>query len=112
MKLTYLKTPLNKYTFAIKPIREWVENNSKGKVLNLFAGKTKLNLDEFRVDQDETMIADWYGDAYDKKIIEETLRAVLPNISLGVPTSQYGFGYNDAIKEIKNKAKKLYNLDL
>ena len=52
------------------------------------------------------------GDAYDKKIIEETLRAVLPNISLGVPTSQYGFGYNDAIKEIKNKAKKLYNLDL
>jgi len=37
---------------------------------------------------------------------------VLPDISLGVSTSQYGFGYNDAIKEIKNKAKKLYNLDL
>jgi|TARA_Y100000310_G_scaffold98941_1_gene96734 hypothetical protein len=64
MKIEYLKTPLNKYTFSIKPIREWVEKNSKGKVLNLFAGKTKLNLDEFRVDEDNTMIADWYGEAY------------------------------------------------
>jgi len=65
MKMTYIKTPLNKYTFSVKPIRDWVESRSKGKVLNLFAGKTKLNLDEFRVDQDETMLADWYGDAYE-----------------------------------------------
>jgi len=65
MILTYLKTPLNKYTFSIKPIRNWVEINSKGKVLNLFAGKTKLNLNEYRVDADKTMVADWYGDAYD-----------------------------------------------
>ena len=63
MKQEYLKTPLNKYTFSIKPIREWVEKNSEGKVLNLFAGKTKLNLDEFRVDADKTMIADIYIDA-------------------------------------------------
>ena len=65
MKIEYMKTPLHKYTFSRKPIREWVESNSKGKVLNLFAGKTKLNLKEFRVDADNTMIADWYGDAYD-----------------------------------------------
>lgn len=65
MNLEYLKTPLNKYTFSVRPIREWVEKNSCGKVLNLFAGKTRLNLDEFRVDKDETMDADFYGDAFD-----------------------------------------------
>ena len=65
MKLEYMKTPLNKYTFSIKPIRKWVEENSKGKVLNLFAGKTYLNLDEVRVDSDNTMEADYYMDAYD-----------------------------------------------
>ena len=65
MKIEYIKTPLNKYTFSIKPIKEWVEENSTGKVLNLFAGKTKLNLDETRVDADETMVADYYMDALD-----------------------------------------------
>ena len=65
MRMEYLKSPLNKYTFSIRPIREWIEKESKGKVLNLFAGKTKLNIDEIRVDEDKTMVADWYGDAYD-----------------------------------------------
>jgi hypothetical protein len=65
MIIEYIKTPLHKYTFSVKPIRSWVENNSSGKVLNLFAGKTKLNLNEFRVDSDKTMIADSYIDAYD-----------------------------------------------
>jgi len=65
MNIEYLKTPLNKYTFFIKPIRDWVENNSSGKVLNLFAGETFLNLDETRVDIDKTMIADYYMDALD-----------------------------------------------
>jgi len=65
MKIEYMKTPLNKYTFSRKPIKKWVENNSKGKVLNLFAGMTRLSLNEFRVDMDKTMIANWYGDAYD-----------------------------------------------
>jgi hypothetical protein len=65
MSVEYLKVPLNKYTFSIKPIRDWVEENSRGKVLNLFAGKTKLELDEVRVDSDETMEADYYMDALD-----------------------------------------------
>ena len=68
-----MKTPLHKYTFSRKPIREWVEQNSKGKVLNLFAGKTKLKLDEYRVDADKTMNANWYGDAYE--FIENALKS-------------------------------------
>ena len=65
IEFEYIKTPLHRYTFSVKPIKEWVERNSKGKVLNLFAGKTKLKLDEFRVDIDKTMIADIYMDSYD-----------------------------------------------
>ena len=64
MKFDYIKCPLNKYTFSIKPIREWVENECEGRTLNLFAGKTLLNVDEVRVDKDETMVADHYKDAY------------------------------------------------
>lgn len=37
MKFTYMKTPLNKYTFKIRKIREWVEGVVEGRVLNLFA---------------------------------------------------------------------------
>ena len=65
MILTYLKVPLNKYTFSVKPIREWVTSRSNGEVLNLFAGKTKLDLNELRIDSDPTMNADIYSDAYD-----------------------------------------------
>jgi len=65
IEIEYIKCPLNKYTFSIKPIREWVEKNSKGKVLNLFAGKIELKLNEVRVDMDKTMKADFYMDAYD-----------------------------------------------
>ncbi len=60
----YIKCPLNKYTFSIKPIREWVERECEGRVLNLFAGKTLLNVDEVRNDIDTTMNADYHKDAY------------------------------------------------
>lgn len=59
----YIKCPLHRYTFSVKPIREWVENNSEGLVLNLFAGKTTLNIDEVRNDLDEEAIADYRMDA-------------------------------------------------
>ena len=49
-KLTLINTNLRRYTFQSPKIRKWVEERSKGKVLNLFAGITKLNLDETRND--------------------------------------------------------------
>ena len=63
LKFTYMKTPLHKYTFKNRRIREWVEQNVEGKVLNLFAGITKLDCNETRVDLDEMMVADYYMDA-------------------------------------------------
>jgi hypothetical protein len=59
----YIKCPLNRYTFSIKNIRQWVENNCEGKTLNLFAGRTKLKIDEVRNDLDPEALADFRLDA-------------------------------------------------
>lgn len=64
-KLTLIRTNLRRYTFDSPKIRKWVESRAKGKVLNLFAGKNKLNLDEIRNDVDKTMDADYFKDALD-----------------------------------------------
>ena len=65
MKTTYISTRLNRYTFEVDQVRHWVESRCKGKTLNLFAGKVKLKLDEYRVDLNEDMLADEYCDAYE-----------------------------------------------
>lgn len=63
MKFTYLKTPLYRYTFKNRKVREWVEQNCEGLVLNLFAGQYKLNVDEVRNDLRQDMNADYHMDA-------------------------------------------------
>ncbi len=65
VKTTYIPTNLNKFTFISPRMKEWVENKCKGEVLNLFAGKTVLDMNEYRVDVDRKMIAHYYGDAYE-----------------------------------------------
>jgi hypothetical protein len=65
-ELELIATNLRRYTFESPKIKAWVEENSQGKVLNLFAGKTILNLDEVRNDIDtETAIADYHEDCVD-----------------------------------------------
>jgi len=59
----YICCPLNRYTFSVKSIHQWVESECEGKVLNLFAGMTKLNVDEIRNDLDPAAVADWRMDA-------------------------------------------------
>ncbi len=63
IEFDYIKCPLNKYTFKIKNIKEWVEKECNGTVLNLFAGVTKLNVDEVRNDLDTSALADYNKDA-------------------------------------------------
>lgn len=55
--------PLHRYTFKAPKTRAWVEEVSYGKVLNLFAGITRLNLDETRVDLDPETNPDYNMDA-------------------------------------------------
>jgi hypothetical protein len=63
VEFDYIKCPLHRYTFSVKPMKEWTENNCNGKTLNLFAGKTKLNIDEVRNDLDPEALADYRLDA-------------------------------------------------
>ena len=63
MNFDYIKCPLNRYTFSVRPMKEWVETNCEGKTLNLFAGKTKLLVNEIRNDLDGEMLADYHMDA-------------------------------------------------
>ena len=65
-ELELVRTNLRRYTFESPKIKDWVESKSDGKVLNLFAGKTLLNLDEIRNDLDtENAIADYNMDCVD-----------------------------------------------
>lgn len=63
VKFDYIRCPLNRYTFKVRPIREWVERNCEGRTLNLFAGITKLNIDEVRNDLDPEALAEYNMDA-------------------------------------------------
>lgn len=65
MKFTYLKQPPKRYTFEQPKLKRWIEKRCKGRVLNLFAGKVKLEVNEVRVDINEDMPADYHMDAYE-----------------------------------------------
>ena len=70
MNFTYLAQPPKKWTFEQPKLRQWIETQCEGKVLNLFAGKVLLDVDEFRVDIDPQNPADHHGDAY--QFLQET----------------------------------------
>ncbi|MBB5396663.1 hypothetical protein [Mucilaginibacter sp. AK015] len=59
----HIRCPMHRYTFSVKAIREWTERFCEGRVLNLFAGETKLALDETRNDLNPAMPADYHQDA-------------------------------------------------
>jgi 23S rRNA G2069 N7-methylase RlmK/C1962 C5-methylase RlmI len=59
----HFRCPLHRYTFSVKTIRTWVEQTCEGRVLNLFAGQTRLAVDEVRNDLDPQMPADFHLDA-------------------------------------------------
>ena len=59
----HIRCPLHRFTFQNKPIRHWVERNCEGSVLNLFAGKTILDIPETRNDVDPDMPAGHHLDA-------------------------------------------------
>lgn len=65
LNIYYFKQPPKSYTFEMPKLRKWQEQLAKGKVLNLFAGKVKLNCNEVRVDIDLNAPADYHMDAYD-----------------------------------------------
>lgn len=63
LQFDHIRCPLHRYTFSVKAIRKWAERTCEGRVLNLFAGETKLTLDETRNDLNPAMPADHHQDA-------------------------------------------------
>lgn len=65
VKIEFFKCSIHNQTFRVKDIRNFVEENVHGKVLNLFCGTTELNVDEIRNDIDEKIEADYNKEALD-----------------------------------------------
>lgn len=66
IEFTYLKQPPKRYTFEMPSLYKWTVRHCRGRVLNLFAGKVRMDgCDETRVDLNEDMPADYHMDAYE-----------------------------------------------
>ena len=58
-----IRCSLHRHTFKVRAIREWVERQCEGSVLNLFAGFILLNAAETRNDIDPAAIAEYHSEA-------------------------------------------------
>ena len=109
---TYLSQPPKRYTFEQPKLKLWTEKWCKGKVLNLFAGTTRLNVDEFRVDIDKNVPADYYGDALEfvktTKLKFDTI-VLDPPYNLRKSREKYGSRYIGSFTKIKNELPKILN---
>jgi len=108
MDFTYLSQPPRRYTFEQPRLKEWTESWCSGKVLNLFAGKTLLSVDEVRVDIDEECPADHHMDAecfvemaIDANVMFDTI-VFDPPYNLRKSREKYGGRYIGKLTKIKN----------
>ena len=112
LDFTYLYQSPRRYTFQQPKLKEWTEEWCKGKVLNLFAGTTILNVDEFRVDIDNNVPADWYGDAFEfvttTKLKFDTI-ILDPPYNIRQSREKYGGRYIGSFTKIKNELAKILN---
>lgn len=109
---TYLNQPPKKYTFEMPQLKIWTEKWCKGKVLNLFAGMIKLNVNETRIDIDKNAIADYYIDASDYIInCKEKYDTIIldPPYNLRKAREKYQGRYIGSFTKIKNEIPKILN---
>jgi len=108
---TYLAQPPKKWTFEQPKLKEWTEKWCKGKVLNMFAGKTRMNVDEFRVDISDEFNPDWVGDCYDfvtKTDMKFDTIIFDPPYNLRKSREKYGDGrYIGSLTKLKNEFHKI-----
>ena len=114
-KLELVKTNLRRYTFQSPKIKQWVEENSQGKVLNLFAGKTLLELDEVRNDLDieanaesqmdaVDFVKNWRGHKFDTVILD-------PPYSYRKAMEMYEGNYSSRFKMLADELGKITHKD-
>jgi hypothetical protein len=114
-ELELVNTNLKRYTFDSPKIKKWVEENSKGKCLNLFAGKNKLNLNEIRNDVDKNMKADYHKDAVD--FVKEWKGKKFNTIILDPPYAyrksmeMYNGNYSSRFKQLADEIPRILEKD-
>ena len=76
MRFTYLCQPPKRYTFEQPQLKQWVEKQCRGKVLNLFAGTTLLSVNETRNDMDPKTPAKYHlpADEFCKMAIDRKMK--------------------------------------
>jgi len=111
---TYLTQPPKKWTFEQPKLRKWVEDWCRGKVLNLFAGKTHLDVNEFRVDVSEEFSPDFCSDALEfiKTTNMKFDTIVLdPPYNLRKSREKYNGKYIGSFTKIKNSLNRVLKKD-
>ena len=107
--------PPKRYTFEQPKLKKFVERNCRGKVLNLFAGKTPLMVNETRVDIDKRMPADYHMDAlaFLKMAVSKGLKfdtAILdPPYSIRKSREKYEGQWIGAFRKIKDLIPEVLN---
>jgi len=112
MNFEYLAQPPKKWTFEQPKLKLWCEKWCKGKVLNLFAGKTKMNCNEFRVDIVDDYAPDYIGDAYEfvtnTKMKFDTI-IIDPPYNLRKSREKYKGKYIGSLTKLKNELTRILN---
>lgn len=95
---TYLLAPSARWTFAPDVVREWLEARLEGRVLNLFAGGTRLRHDGevVRNDLDESVPADTRVDA--RAIADRFPPGSFDTVVMDPPLSMHGSGDFERVK--------------
>jgi len=110
-QIELIHTALNRQTFSVPKIKQWVEQHCTGKTLNLFAGTTLLNINEVRNDRNTEIIADynldaldfilsWKGHAFDTILLD-------PPYSYRKAMEMYEGHYSSRFKRIADNIPKL-----
>jgi len=113
LSFTYIEAPPTKWTFEPDSVRRFVESQLEGRVLNLFAGETKLRHsgEIVRNDLDEKREADVHIDATQcRKHFEDcSFNTVVldPPYNVRKAREKYEGEYMGAFKRVKNQVQHL-----
>ena len=115
LKMDYMVQPPKKYTFEQPKLKKWTEKYCKGKVLNLFAGKTRLNCNEIRVDLSDEFNPDYCMEAFDfvlcckEKGVKFDTIILDPPYSLRKSMEKYNGRICSTFNKIKNELSFILN---
>lgn len=109
---TYLMQPPRKYTFEMPKLKQYIENICHGKVLNLFAGKTRLNVNEMRIDLSNEYKPNYVIDAYSfVKLTNMKFDTIIldPPYNIRKAREKYNGKYIGSFTKIKNEINRILN---